>query len=186
MGVLDIPTAIAAVAEAVRSAASQPADAIRCLSALADFYPSVPPVTSPVGRLNAVTIIATAALCRQAALNSLALACAAYQPSSYDDAVAVRTAVVALYDLEIETAADAGQGASYLALRALRTAVVDDLNTRGALLPRLRPVVTATPTSSLELAYRLYGDTSRADEIAARTGAPHPGFLPVQMTLLSR
>ena len=186
MAVTDLPASIVVVTEAVRAAAGNPADAIRCLSALVAFYPSIPAPTSPISIAQANTIIATAALCRQAALTSLALACADYQPTSYDDAVSVRDAVTILFDAEIEAAADAGQDATYLALRQLRTSLVNDLAVRGSLLPHLRAVTTNTPLSTLELAYRLYGDTTRADEIAQRSDCQHPGFLPVEMTLLSR
>ncbi len=185
MAVSDIPAAVVGVTEAVRAAASNPADAIRCLSALVDFYPAVPAPISPISIAQAQTIVATAALCRQAALASLALACAAYQPTSYDDAAALKLSVTALFDREITAAADAGLDASYLALRQLRTSVVNDLTMRGSLLPHLQTVTTNLPVSTLELAYRLYGDASRADEIAQRSDCQHPGFLPVEMTLLS-
>ena len=185
MALADIPVAVAAVAEALRAAANNPADAIRCLSALVTFYPAIPQPNSPISIAQANTIIATAALCRQAALVSLARACATYQPTSYDDAVSTREAVTALFDREILAAADAGQDATYLALRQLRTSVVNDLATRGSLLPHLMVVTTKAALSTLELAYRLYGDASRADEIAQRTDVQHPGFLPTAMTLLS-
>ena len=180
-----LPPAIAALTEAVRMAAVNPADAIRCLSSLTSFRPPIPSPVSPVSSARAQTIVAVAALCRQAALSSLARACADYQPTSYDDAAAVRASVAALFDAEIVAAADAAQDGVYLALRQLRTAVVADLTTRGALLPRLLAVTTQGPLSTLELAYKLYGDASRADEIAQRTDAPHPGFLPTMMTLLA-
>ena len=133
----------------------------------------------------AQTVIAVAALCRQATLVSLALACASYQPTSYDDALAVQTAVLALFDREITAVADAGQDRSYAALRQLRTAVAYDLTTRGSLLPHLLTVTALAPVSTLELAYRLYADASRADEIAQRANVQHPGFLPASMQLLA-
>ena len=66
------------------------------------------------------------------ALGSLAWACADFVPTSYDNAVGVRDSVAELIDAEAETAADAGDVDSCRALRGLRTAVVDDLTTRGA------------------------------------------------------
>ena len=186
MAVTDIPAAVVAVAEAVRSSASSPSSAIAALTILADFYPTIPAPVSAILIAQAQTIVAVAALCRQAALQSLALACAAYQPTSYDDASTLIAAITALFDAEILAVADAGQDATYLALRQLRTSVVNDLTTRGSILPHLRMVTTNTPVSTLELAYKLYGDTSRADEIAQRSDCQHPGFLPVEMTLLSR
>ena len=167
---------VLAVAEALRAACTDPADAIRLLSQLA--APAPAPATTPAQD-------AVAALCRRAALISLARACAACQPTSSDDALAIRTAVAALFDAEIEIVADAGQGALYGQLRALRTAVVLDLNTRGTLLPQLRTVTSAVPMPSLVVAYGLYGDATRAAALAARSGAPHPGFLPLSFQALS-
>ena len=167
---------VLAVAEALRAACNDPADAIRLLSQLAAPVPA--PAATPAQA-------ATAALCRQAALVSLARACAACQLSSADQALAVRAGVAALFDAEIEAVADAGQGALYLQLRALRTAVITDLNARGALLPQLRTVTSAVPMPSLAVAYALYGDATRADDLAARSGAAHPGFLPLSFQALS-
>jgi len=171
-----LASGIAAMTEAVRNACADPADAVRLLSGLAAFAPADP--TSPPQA-------AMAALCRQSALVSLARACATCQPTSYDDAVAIRAGVAALFDAAALDAADAGQGALYGSLRALRNAVVVDLNARAALLAQLRTVTTPTPTPSLVLAYALYGDAARADDLTARSGAPHPGFLPTSFQALS-
>ena len=185
MAVTDLPARVQAITEAVRAAAGNPADAIRCLCNLFGFYPRIPPPLSAQAVSQAQTIIAVAALCRQATLVSLALACASYQPTSYDDALAVQTAVLALFDREIIAVADAGQDASYLTLRQLRTSVALDLTTRGSLLPHLLTVTTRASVSTLELAYKLYADASRADEIAQRANVQHPGFLPSSMQLLA-
>ncbi len=171
-----LATRIAAVTEAVRSACSDPADAIRLLSELATFVPTE--ALDPAQ-------VATAALCRGTALVSLARACATCQPTSYDDAIAIRTAVAGIFDAEALAAADAGQGALYLSLRVLRNAVVVDLSTRAAALASLRTVTTPTPTPSLVLAYALYGDATRADDLTARADVPHPGFLPTSFLALS-
>jgi prophage DNA circulation protein len=49
-------------------------------------------------------------------------------------------------------------------------------------------VMTVTLPSnmpSLVVAYRLYRDASRSDEIAAETNAIHPAFLPTSMQVLA-
>lgn len=174
-----------ALTEAVRGACADPADAVRLLSELAGYAPAVAIAAAPIGAAIAAIQSATASLARRAALASLALACADYQPTSQDDALAVRADVTALLDAEIIAAADAGDGTSYAALRTLRAAVIADLTTRGAQLPRLTLVTSPVPMPSLVLSYRLYGDASRADELTARAGAPASLFLPTEFRALS-
>lgn len=176
---------LADLCEALRVAAINPADQVRLLISLADFYPVPTTSTAPIGQTIAAVEIATAAACRRCALVSLARACAAYQPTSFDDAVALRSKVAALLDAEILVAADAEDDNVYMALRELRTAVVTDLTARGADLPNLITVTTKAPVSSLTLAYRLYGDSTRADDITARADPINPAFLPLTMSLLA-
>ncbi len=66
--------------------------------------------------------------------------------------------------------------AQYQALIALGAAVARDLQARAAPLPRLTTYRFPRGTSSLVLAYRLYGDANRADELRARKG-DHPSRL---------
>jgi len=141
--------------------------------------------TAPIGLAITGLQTAVAALCRRAALTSLARACADYTPTSSDDALGVCVLVVDLFDAEIQVAADAADDASYQALRQLRTSVVSDLVTRAAQLPSLVLVQTPVPMPALALAYRLYRDATRADDLTARSGAQHPAFLPVEFKVLS-
>lgn len=170
-----------AVTEALRLTANDPADQVRLLSNLAAFTPAG--ITGPSG-LGTMTT-ATGALCRRAALASLATACAAYEPSSYDDAITVKASVVALFDAEITIAADAGDTASYGALRDLSAAVADDLDARGADLPHLQIVTENVPLPALALAYKLYRDATRAADLIARADPPHPAFMPVSFQALT-
>jgi prophage DNA circulation protein len=172
-----LATAVQAMMEAVRQACSDPADAVRLLSRMAATSDAVAVGTAPIGAAIATTSNATASLCTQAALSSLARACAAYQPSSAN--------MTALFDAQILAAANAGQGKVYLALKALRAAIVTDLNTRAAQLPSLTTITTAAPMPSLALAYKLYGDASRATELTARSGAKASLFLPTSFEGLS-
>jgi prophage DNA circulation protein len=173
------------LAEAVRASANDPADAIRLLSQLATYSVPVPAATSIWGQEVAGVTSATAALCRRAALISLARAVADYQPLSYDDAVAVRDQVAGLLDTEITYAADTGDTQSYLALRDLRTNIVQDLTTRGAQLPRLMTVTRNRPLPALVLAYELYADATRTDELISRVNPPHPAYFPTTFEALS-
>ena len=64
------------------------------------------------------------------------------------------------------------------ALRALRVARIEDVTARAAALPR---VTTYTPSSVIPaavVAWSIYGDTERADEVVARNRIVHPLFVP--------
>lgn len=181
-----LPPAVLAVTGQLRGCCNDPADAVRLLSALAAHPVAVDAGTGPTSLKVAALQQATGALCRQAALVSLAAACATLRPANAADARAVRDGVVALFDAEILRAADLGAGPEYAALRRLRTAMIADLNARAAQLPDLVEVHTAVPMPALVLAYKLYGDAGRADELTARSGAVSSLFLPTAFEALSR
>ncbi|MGN6518663.1 MAG: DNA circularization protein [Dokdonella sp.] len=173
-------TAAQTLASAVRAAASTPGDALRSLGALAGF--------APVGAAAGAQLVvqgAAADAFRRAALTAMARAGADYEPSSSNDALAARAQVLAVVDAEIDVAGDQGDDDVFMALRALRAVVVQDLNARGASLPSLRTVSVAAPLPSLVLAQRLYRDASRADELVARAMPRHPAFMPVTFEALN-
>ena len=169
--------------EAIRKVLARD-EQIRLLAQLAAYTAPAPQATGTAGQAIAEVTNATAALCRRA-LISLARATASYAPRSYDDAVAIRDQVCGLLDAEIVYAADNGDTQAYLSLRRLRAAVVQDLNTRGAQLPRLMTVTRARPLPALVLAYELYQDTTRADELITRVNPPHPAYFPTSFQALS-
>jgi prophage DNA circulation protein len=174
-----------AVTAALLNTSAAPADSLRLLASLADFTPAALADTSQIGlAMNAIQS-ASADLFRRAAVVALARASALYQPTSQDDAVAVRTQVCSLLDNEITLAADEGDSGSYLALRDVRVAVVNDLDQRSAGLPTLMMVKTALPLPALVLAKRLYRDAVRADELVMRAAPVHPAFMPTSFKALS-
>ena len=138
-----------------------------------------------VGAAMAAMRDAMAAACRRAALVSLARASAAYQPTSYNDAAALRLSLTAALDAEITAAGDAGEDATYTALKTLRSAIVRDLTVRGASLPSVVTVALRQSLPALAIAQMLYRDGSRADEIAAASGAIHPAFCPISFQTLT-
>ena len=173
------PTTLPAYPEAIRAAANDPGDAIRILTTLATMTGATSigatvPGASPM-----------AALCRRVALVSLGRACADWQPTSYDDTVTMRTNICARFDTEIEAAADAGDGQSYLGLRDLRSAIVAQLNTEGADLPHLASFTFRRSLPALTIAYRLYADAARADALIARVQPVHSAFMPVSFQALA-
>lgn len=115
-------------------------------------------------------------LVRGTAVAEAAVQATSIEFESQQDAIAVRDELLDAMDA-IAEADDAGDDL-FQALRSLRAAVVRDIQARGADLARL---ATYTPTQTmpaLVLAYRLYGDATRADEVIARNGVRHPGFVP--------
>lgn len=172
--------------EAVRRSCADPGEAIRLLSALAQFAPAVMVAGSDAEGAG-ITALATAAgrLFRQASAVALARASADYVPSSQQDAATVRDNIAGILDDRALEAADAFDDASFAALDALRVAVVNDLTLRGA---SLAPIVTrsfAAPLPAAVIAYRLYQDATRADELVARNMPPHPAFMPRRIEALA-
>lgn len=178
-------SAVQAVITALLAAAQDPVDQVRLMVAMQNFNPAPPSWSAPIGAARMVVELGIAALCRRAALIGLANACEAYQPTSSNDAQALMAQVTPLFDAEITVAADAGQDATYLAMRTLRAAVVKDMIIRGARLPALRTVTTGAPMPALTLAYQLYEDATRSDDLIQRADPVHPAFMPTSFQALS-
>jgi prophage DNA circulation protein len=176
---------ITTLAEAVRAVAVDPADQVRLLTELATYATVATGSAAPIGMTIAAVETETAAMAQRVALVSLARACAAYQPTSYNDAVELLTTVAAFMETMIVAAADGYHDTTYDALRALRTAVIQDLTARGASLPSLITVTTPQPVAALPLAYRLYGDATRSDDIIARGDPINPCFMPTSFLALA-
>jgi len=181
----DFAASAQALAAALYASAVNPADAIRLLSTFAQVVPGDPTSPSAIGVAMAAMQSATGDLFRRAAVVALARASAAYQPTSSDDAAAVRTAVCAILDKEITIAGDQGQDATFNALRSVRAAVSQDLTVRGAGLAAITLVATSQPIPAPVLAQRLYRDPTRADELVSQAAPVHPAFMPVKFKALS-
>ncbi len=177
--------AIMALTEALRASINDPGDQIKLLSVLAGFNPPPPTNSAPIGAAIALLWQQEAAICRRAALISLARASAEYLPLSSGDATSVRTNICALFDAEITMAADNGDSQSYAALRTLRTAVARDLSTRGSNLPALTTFTYQAPMPALVVAHDIYRDASRAREVVIRVDPPMSLFMPLQFQALS-
>lgn len=182
----DFANSAQALAGALYASAVNPVDAIRLLSDLASFVPGDPTSSSSIGAAMAAMQSATGDLFRRAAVVALARASADYQPTSSDDAAAVRAAVCSVLDKEVGIAGDQGQDATFNALRTLRAAVSQDLTTRGAGLAAIAVVTTALPMPAPVLAQRLYRDPGRADDLVGRAAPIHPAFMPVRFKALSQ
>lgn len=176
----DLAAAVLSYTEAIRATTSDPLDAIRLLTAL-----MLTPLPSLLVAQATTTQSLTAKLFRRACVTSIAMASADYQPASWTEANATIAQLAGIIDTEITAAADAGENASYAALRDLRYAVIADLRARSATLPELITVSVPGNMPSLALAYRLYGDATREPGMVRRANVIHPGFMPPSFEALS-
>lgn len=181
----DFAAAAQALAAALYSSVVRPGEAIRLLSNLADFFPVDDSPASAIGSAMSVMRRASGDLFRRAAVVALARASADYEPTSADDAAAVRSAVCAALDSEIVIAGDQGEDATVGAFRAVRAAVSLDLATRGARLAGIVDVASHLPMPAPLLAQRLYRDPGRADELVTQANPVHPAFMPTAFKALS-
>jgi prophage DNA circulation protein len=93
-------------------------------------------------------------------------------------ALALRDQVLAQIDEELEANEPEPQTAA--ALERLRTAVARDVAARGELLQERSSFTPAAVLPALALAHRVYQDAGRVDELVARNGVRHPGFVPAR------
>lgn len=94
----------------------------------------------------------------------------------YADRAAALAMQATLSDL-LDARAHAAGVAAYSALRDLRAGIVARLAEIAPRLPSVRVAEVDAPIPSLVVAYDLYGDATRGQEIAARNRVPRPGFV---------
>jgi prophage DNA circulation protein len=112
---------------------------------------------------------------RQVAFGEMAKEAVVTPFESIQDATATRTEITDLIDVESERTTDDNV---YVSLGSLHTEVVRGIPQTGQSLPQLINYTPRITLPSLLVAHMIYGDASRADEIAARNKPQHPGFLP--------
>jgi prophage DNA circulation protein len=173
------------VANAVLAATPDPADGMRLLTELAAFMPTGVNTTSVIGTGMTTMQNACADLFRRTCIAAVAQASSTYQPTSSDDAAQVRDTVTGLIDAELTIAGDQGEDETYEAMRTLRTAVVADLNARGAGLAAIKSFAFSSSLPAPVLANRIYRDASRADDLVAQAQPIHPLFMPATFKALS-
>lgn len=114
-------------------------------------------------------------LVRQVAIGEMSKEAVVTDFESIQDATKTRTEITDLIDLESERTTDDNV---YMALGGLQTEVVRGIPPAAQSLPQLIRYTPRVTLPSLLVAYQIYGDASRADEIAQRNSPRHPGFLP--------
>lgn len=123
--------------------------------------------------------------CYSMALGSEVKILAAFTFTSSNAALGALAVFSAAVDMAQDWAADNHLPALYQNLLTIGAAVSRDLTTRATSLPRLTTYSFPRGTTSHALAYRLYGDAGRCDELRAENGVIAPAFMPASGTALS-
>jgi len=169
----NLSTQITGQIAAIFGLGNSPLAAFNALKKLFGYQPSAVSRTTSSRIQQANNRTAVDSLVRQTAVIEAARATSSIEFESQDQAVTIRDTVIDAINTEQLTASDD----VFVALSDLRTAVVNDINTRAVDLSKL---VNYTPQSTVPaavLAYRLYGDATRDEEIVTRNNIAHPGFL---------
>jgi prophage DNA circulation protein len=179
-------TAAQGVVTALAASAASPADAIRLLTSLLTYSPTPVIGTSQSALAQATTQKACADLFRRVTVAQIAVSATDYQPTSADDASAMRDSIAALIDNEITIAGNQGEDDVYASLKALRQSVVADLDARGSGLAAIATFNFNATLPALTLANRLYRDATRSDELVAQAAPVHPAFVSTTFKALSQ
>lgn len=83
----------------------------------------------------------------------------------------------------IERAQERTSDTVFQHLEQVRVDLIKDLSSRGAGLPSVTRVTPAHTLPALVQAYRLYGDSRRAEQLVDRNRLSHPGFVPAGQPL---
>lgn len=119
-------------------------------------------------------------LTERLSLARAATVCAETDWAIYEDADNART------ELGDRLAAEAYADQEFAGVAGtLRAVLIADLDERMTDLARRRDLDLTETTDAVSLAWRLYGDPTRADEIAAMNDAEHPGYLSGPLVVLS-
>lgn len=173
------------IVTALAASAASPADAIRLLTGLLAYAPMPIVGSSQVALAQTTMQNCCADLFRRATVAQIAVSATTYQPTSADDASAMRDSITALLDSEITIAANQGEDGVYVALRTLRQSVVADQDARGSGLASVVTFSFGNTLPALTLANRLYRDATRSDELVAQANPVHPAFCPTSFKALS-
>jgi hypothetical protein len=104
---------------------------------------------------------------------------------SWQDVIATKTALLPAFQDAEEIAADEMDQASFQALITLHGALTNHLVATALPLPRMIGYQFYQPLPTLVMAYKLYDDASRCDELRAENNIVHPAFCPLAGEALS-
>jgi prophage DNA circulation protein len=140
---------------------------------------------APTAARAAENVAEVARLARLAGLTAWAEALMRRNYASRPDGVTARGEAAERFEDEMAACFGAADAALYIAIGALRDAVVDYLT---ALIVDLAPVVTVESSAimpSLWWSWRLYATPARAGELVGRNGVRHPSFMPRRFQALA-
>jgi len=146
---------------------------------------TTPPPTTAARQQEAANAAAFERLVRQSALVEVALAVPGLPLASSQDAANLRGQLSETFERGQTAAGNAGLDDSYRALVALENAVIRDITLRMLRLPALTTYRMAETPNAIALAWRLYQNADRCDELVDRTHAINPAFLPRTGRVLS-
>ncbi|GJE27945.1 DNA circularization N-terminal domain-containing protein [Methylobacterium organophilum] len=148
--------------------------------------PVAAPPTATENRKRAVAAQnAALRVLRVAALTAYAEALARQAYASRAEGVTARADVAEYFGAELEACAGAGDTALFEALEGLRNAVVAYLSNVITTLAPVVSVETRIRLPAIVLAYRLYEDPARADELVARNAVRVPSRMPTTIEALA-
>lgn len=151
---------------------------LAAIQAAQALFPPSPGAPLAVQQAQAAQQAAIVALAQGSAVAAVLTVYASTDFPTSDAASAARTQAVALIDVQIEAAAQAGQDDLYRGWRAVQALASIDLITRAQSLPTLAAYALPFSLPSLALAQRFYQDPARSDELEALNDVPHPLFMP--------
>lgn len=162
-------------------------DASFGLAAFAIWGSDLEPVpgTTPQRLIQATDQAALVALVQGSAVAALAQVYANTQFASAGDAETARDQLSDLIDAQATRAADAGDDIAFAGWMNVLRASATDLTARAQQLPLLLTYVLGASLPALALAQRIYQDGSRGAELVARNAAPHPLFMPRDISALA-
>ncbi|MGF6792776.1 DNA circularization protein [Paraburkholderia sp. 35.1] len=163
---------------AIQSANPDPHEAVQSLLMLQSATTPAQGATPTLTQANAGVV----AMLRRSTVCALASSTAGYALTSYDDAQQLRSTVTEALDIEIVSAADAGDDTTFETLQALQTAVVQDLTARGDSLATMQTITMGESMPVIVLAQRLYQDVSRYDGLVQQIDPVNPAFAPASLS----
>lgn len=146
----------------------------KAVAGVYSFNPGVrPPATTPNRRAEQGNFDATYRATQCLAMLRTAELAPAATYDSFEDALAVRAEIADRIDEQAENASDE----SYPLLVQLRVDIARALPGDGRGLAHLVEHTPASTVPSLVLAFRLYGHLDLEEDLIARNGVQHPGFI---------
>lgn len=152
-------------------------DTVSALNKAAEFGDDVPAIqeTTSTRQQQSANQKALFDLVKSVALSESVRHASAVEFESRAAAEATRDNLVNRLDDRME---NTDSDAEFLALQDLRARLSLSVPSENERLPVLLEYTPPVSTPALVVAYSIYGDATRADEIAARNEIKHPGFVP--------